>query len=463
MIVASIVDSWRFVRLDDGELTTQSNVGGLFSALNPVLKQRSGTWISATMGDDLDGSMFENGAAYLSPDIEPVGEVQLCRLSLESVDRQSYFEYIDRVLWPLFHSLPAYSVDLSNEVVYQQVNRRFAESAVAIDRNCGSNSYWIHDFQLMCVPAYIREERPDATIVYFHHIPIPDKRAFNEIDWSAFIHGVTAADVIGVHTETDARNLLRLAELYGYEVIPEKRLIVCEEWTTMVAVHPVGVDTDRVRKSCQSESQILSNDTKTYLIGVDRMDYTKGIVNKLLGFETFLERYPSRQCDVVLYQSLSVEKAEKYPEYGFEYEAVKRIAGEINDRFGGPTHNPVLLDSERLTLEELSALYRRADVALVTPIADGMNLVAKEFVVAQSLRENATGALVLSQQAGVAEEFTEAIIVEPTPNEIAAAIHEALALSPFNKRQRMDSMFETVMARDNKWWIDQQLSLFEER
>lgn len=465
VLTLSLATPYEFVR-ENGHLTAQRRVGGLFSVVDPVMRDVGGVWITAPdESDDLDQTVDGGEPIPVPPEADRSSRYRLYRTFPENADEQLYYEYIDRVHWPLFHGHLEYVADsIAEEAIrdtYEKVNRFFARSAVRIAEAHDIDSFWIHDFQIMSVPRYIRNERPEATIVYFHHVPVPPAATLeDEPEMNDLVSGATAADTIGVQTTTDAKNLMSIADSRGYDVDRSKFRIGTGRGTTNVMVHPVGVDTDRLEQAAREENRPARDfGVSNVIVGIDRMDYTKGIARKLEGYRRLLRRNAEFRHDTVLYQSLSLSKATTYDEYVAAFEEVRSIAAEINDEYGTEDYRPVVLETERLDTRDLVWLYQQADVALVTPTADGMNLVVKEFVFTQSLVDGPVGVPVLTEGAGAAEFLEEAFVVEPEPDDIASVLETALLVDESEKSRRISKMAQRIAERDNRWWADQQLAL----
>jgi trehalose 6-phosphate synthase/phosphatase len=438
------------VQLQDGQVSMQPSSGGLATGLAQPHEQYGGLWIGWP------------GQLDTLPDAErETCERWLCEhrfvpipLSAEEVER--YYEgYSNGVLWPLFHYLPGQIPrEIENFDCYEAVNERFAEEIARLHRP--GDRIWIHDYHLLRVPALVRRRVPDARIGLFLHIPFPSSEVFRTIPQrEVLLQGMLGADLIGFHTASYMRHfatsVLRILGA-GFEM---DRL----RWrsrTVRVGVFPMGIDTQSFTADGQSPdidarvAEIRGPDPVKILLGVDRLDYTKGIPRRLLAFERLLERHPELRGVVRLVQ-VAVPSREDVEAYRDFRSMTDELIGRIHGAFATPQWVPVHWMYRSLSREDLVALYRAADVMLVTPIRDGMNLVAKEFVAS---REDGDGVLVLSEFAGAAAELAEAIQVNPFDIDGSAAAYErALQMPEDERRSRMHALRQRVIGADVHAWV----------
>ena len=435
-----------------GRLTLTRSPGGLVSALDPVLEQTGGSWIGwAGISDE----ELRKAGGLPRPKARGIRYTAV-QLSQREV-AQHYGQFSNRTLWPVFHYfLEHASYEAPSWAAYDRVNERFAR--VAVERAPDDALFWIHDYQLLRTPFHLRRLRPAAAIAFFLHIPFPAADVFRVVPWSRLlVRGMLGADYIGFHTATYAAHFLTAAErLLGCEVDRPKGLIQHEGRTVATGAHPVGIDAaamEQLARAAGTGGRPTAGERG--VLGVDRLDYTKGIQQRLQAVERFFELHPEHRGRVVFTQ-VAVPSRERVPEYGRLKREIDENVGRINGRFAGPDWAPIRYLSRSLDQATLAGLYARAEVALVTPLRDGMNLVAKEFVAAQV---GAPGVLVLSELAGAAEELQEAIHVNPFDVEgMAAAIDSALRMPTEERRARMAALRDRVRVGDAKSWADRFLA-----
>lgn len=415
-----------------------SSPGGLVSAVAPVVRKNSGAWIgwSGLCEDEVDPFWFD--------------DMNLVPIQLESEDFRRYYEgFSNATLWPLYHDLvvsPQYHRSWWN--AYTTVNARFAQAAV--DVAAPGATVWIHDFHLQLVPEMIRAQRPDVRIGFFSHVPFPSVELFAQLPWrDAILRGLLGADVIGFQRRSDVRNFDNAClRLLGADMSTS---------TSVVNAYPISIDTHEITELARSEEvRKQARDIRrdmgypdTLIVGVDRLDYTKGIVHRLRSYQELLEDEDFHAHNTQLVQ-VAVPSREAIPAYQELRDEVGRLVGHINGEFGALDGAAVHYSHQSHSLESLTALYLAADVLLVTSLRDGMNLVAKEYVTA---RRNCGGALVLSEFAGAADELDQALLVNPHDIDgLKQAIWEAVNMSEEAGRARIDSMADLVDEHDVHWW-----------
>jgi len=378
------------------------------------------------------------------------------------VDNQLYDKYYNgfsnSVLWPLFHyftSLANYESQYFD--AYVQVNQLFAEKLIPILRP--DDRVWIHDYQLMILPHLLRVKRPEATIGFFLHIPFPSYEIFRLLptEWKkVLLQGVMGADLIGFHTYDYVQHFLHSVKMllgvdsYFHNLQYQDRLV-------RIDLFPIGIDYNKFHLSAadpeveQLRSRILDNfPDKKIIFSVDRLDYTKGLMQRLSGFEYFLERYPEWREKMVFILNV-VPSRDTIPAYNERKKTIEEKIGTINGRFSSISWQPIIYRYNHLPFKELIALYQAADVALITPLRDGMNLVAKEYVAASLGR----GVLILSELAGAASELSEAILVNPTDtSDVASSITRALAMPLYEQRNRISLMQRRIQEYDVLKWVN---------
>ncbi len=432
----------------DGEVSWRASPGGLVTALEPVMRSSGGVWIGWS-GDagPAPGAFEANGL-----DLVGVG------LSAEQV-RDYYEGFCNATLWPLYHDVIA-SPEFHRRWwdAYVAVNRLFADAAAA-SASPGA-TVWVHDYQLQLVPRLLREQRSDVRIGFFNHIPFPGYEIFAQLPWRRqVVQGLLGADLLGFQSRADATNFLRACRRAASLLTRGHIVRVHEADGTRevrAASFPISIDSGALEAIARREDvrkraadvRLALGEPEPLLLGIDRLDYTKGILHRLNAYGELLNegRLGSR---VVLVQvaSPSRERVEAYRELRDEVElTVSRINGE-HAEVGSP---PVHYLHQSFPREEMAALYLAADVMLVTPLRDGMNLVAKEYV---ACRYDEKGALVLSEFTGAADELISAFRVNPHDIDgLKDAIVRAATISPAEARRRMRSMRRQVREHDVAYW-----------
>ncbi|MCW1822376.1 trehalose-6-phosphate synthase [Mycolicibacterium conceptionense] len=441
-------------RLPDGSTTWKRSPGGLVTALEPLLRKRRGAWIGwAGIPDSGEEPIVEE-------------DLQLFPVELSAQDVADYYEgFSNATLWPLYHDLivkPVYHRKWWD--AYVDVNRRFAE-ATARAAAPGA-TVWVQDYQLQLVPKMLRMLRPDLTIGFFLHIPFPPVELFMQMPWrSEIVEGLLGADLVGFHLAGGAQNFLVLARRLIGANTSRASIGVRSRFgqvsygfrTVTVGAFPISIDSAdldakaRNRAIRQRARQIraeLGNPRKI-LLGVDRLDYTKGIDVRLHAFSELLEEQRVKRDDTVLVQ-LATPSRERVESYKAMREDIERQVGHINGEFGEVGHPVVHYVHRPVPRDELIAFFVAADVMLVTPLRDGMNLVAKEYV---ACRSDLGGALVLSEFTGAAAELRQAYLINPHHLEgVKDAIEAALEQSPEEGRRRMRALRRQVLAHDVDRW-----------
>ncbi len=430
---------------ESGEQHWTRSPGGLVSALEPIVRSSGGAWVGWTGAPDDDTGPEEVDGIALRP----------VPLSAQDVDH--YYEgQSNSTVWPLFHDLVEPPVHRREwRQAYDAVNRRFAEAAAEVA--APGATVWVHDYQLLLVPAMLRQLRPDLRIGFFLHIPFPPVELFMQLPRRAeLLRGLLGADLVGFQRPLAAQNFLQLtARLLGLE--PDGDQVAYDGRTVVARAFPISIDVDaidrlaadpEVRKEADRLRAELGGDRRL-LLGVDRLDYTKGIEQRVEAFGELLADGVVSNDEVVLVQVATPSRM-RVAQYQQLRERVEREVGRINGEFGAVGRVPVHYLFQSRSPGELVALYLATDVMLVTPLRDGMNLVAKEFVAA---RRDELGALVLSEFTGAAAELDDAFLVNPHDVEdLKRGIVAALDAPADERAVRMRRMRARVQEHDVDRW-----------
>jgi trehalose 6-phosphate synthase/phosphatase len=434
--------------------------GGLASGLRCWHEGSKGRWIgwpgdvSRFTGEqlhDLDSQLHHRG-------IVPV------HLSPDEIDRY-YHGFANRVIWPLFHYLiDRVPIDAAGWDAYKNANERFADAVVREHRD--GDTIWIHDYQLLLVPALLRQRLPTARIGFFLHIPFPSSEVFRILPWRReILHGLLGADLIGFHTFGYLRHFLAsLLHVDGVETDIDRVHVGGRE--ARLGVFPMAVDTAVFANlandpAIQRESAVIREEAggRKILLGIDRLDYTKGIPRRLQAVERLLERFPDLR-DQIRYIQVAVPSRGEVDTYRRFKRLVEERVGRINGACGTLRSMPIHYIERSVSMQELAALYCAADVMLVTPLRDGMNLVAKEFVAS---RADEDGVLVLSEFAGAAAELDGVLVVNPYDVDgVAEAIRLSLEMPAGERRARMQRLRRRVVDYDVHAWASDFLAQLAE-
>ena len=442
------------VRLPDGTTTWKRSPGGLVTALEPLLRKQHGAWIGWPGVADSDEEPIVQDGLRLFP----------VRLSADDV--AEYYEgFSNATLWPLYHDVivkPIYRREWWDR--YVDVNRRFAE---ATSRAAAPGAtIWVQDYQLQLVPKMLRMLRPDLTIGFFLHIPFPPVELFMQMPWrTEIIEGLLGADLVGFHLPGGAQNFLILARRLVGANTSRGTVGVRSRFgevqvgfrTVKVGAFPISIDSadldtkarDRgIRQRAKEIRAELGNPRKV-MLGVDRLDYTKGIDVRLRAFSDLLAEKRADRTDTVLVQ-LATPSRERVESYIEMREDIERQVGHINGEYGEIGRPVVHYVHRAIPRDDLIAFFVAADIMLVTPLRDGMNLVAKEYV---ACRSDLGGALVLSEFTGAAAELRQAYLCNPHHTDgVKLAIEQALDQSADEGKRRMRAMRRQVLAHDVDRW-----------
>jgi len=434
-------------KLPDGSQRWKRSPGGLVTALEPMLRSREGAWVGWPGLADADVEPLVEDGLHLHP----------VRLSAQEVEE--YYEgFSNGTLWPLYHDVvapPAFHRHWWQ--AYVRVNQRFAE--VVAEVAAPGATVWVQDYQLQLLPAALRELRPDLRIGFFLHIPFPPTELFMQLPWRRrIVEGLLGADLVGFHTPGGARNFRWLAtRLAGASPGHGRTEVVLGDRTVKLGAFPISIDSgnlDRLSRSpevLERAKQIRADlgDPQSVVLGVDRLDYTKGIDVRLRAFEELLAEGRVDAEDTVMIQ-LATPSRERVEHYQKMRNDIEQAVGRINGEYARVGHPAVHYLHQSLPRDELVAFFVAADAMLVTPLRDGMNLVAKEYV---ACRHDNGGALVLSEFAGAALELKEAILVNPHDTDgVKNALYAAITMDRDEGRRRMRALRRQVLNHDVDRW-----------
>jgi trehalose 6-phosphate synthase len=435
--------------LPDGTTTWARSPGGLVTALHPVLRDRRGTWIGWS------------GAIDSAPYVPDLDGIRMRSVPLSDDDYESYYEgYANSTLWPLYHdAVEAPAFHRRWWEAYQRVNRRFAQ--VTADYAERDSMIWVQDYHLQLVPMLLRELRPDLRIGFFMHIPFPPAELFMQLPRRAeLLRGILGADLVGFQTSAGADNFTRLcARLLGVEVTQGEHgaHVLVDGRTVRVGSFPISIDVAEMEDLARNPEVTMRakglradlGDPLKVILGVDRLDYTKGIEHRLKAYRELLADGRVKVEDTIMVQ-VAVPSRERVEHYKMLRDKVEREVGRINGEFSRVGAPAVHYLNQSFDRTEIAALYLAADVMAVTPLRDGMNLVAKEYVAA---RVDNGGALLLSEFAGAAAELNESYLINPHDvDSLKDSLVRALDATPAEKRARMRAMRRHVRTHDVKVW-----------
>jgi trehalose 6-phosphate synthase len=440
-----------------GEWHSERSCGGLVTALSPVLRERGGVWIGwpGTVeedGADLDAALSSAGAGYA-----------LAPVALTAVERDKFYQgFSNEIIWPLFHDLQSRcNFDPSYWDAYEQVNRKFAHVTAGVARP--GDDIWVHDYHLINLASALREMGVRSPVGFFLHIPFPPPDIFLKLPWrEQILRGLLAYSLIGFQTVRDRHNFAQCVQALLPDAAVEGRGQVVTVRAAGRAVRlgafPIGID-EREFADLAEQPEVTDAarhmraalQDRQLIFGIDRLDYTKGIPQKLEAFRRALIRYPELR-GAVTFTQVVVPSRTGIPEYDDLKTRIEQLVGEINGQFTEPGWVPIHYWYRSLDRVELAATYRASDIALITPLKDGMNLVAKEYCACRP----GGGALILSEFAGAAAQLGEsALLVNPYDvNGVADAIYRAWTMGEEEQRRRMRGMRRSIRRHDIFWWVD---------
>ncbi|MCL4117249.1 UNVERIFIED_CONTAM: hypothetical protein GTU68_001988 [Idotea baltica] len=450
------------LQISNGGITAVPSVGGLATGMKSVHSSGDSLWIGWSgltdeeipdeLSDEIDEALAKHGSSKV-------------RLTADEVDG-FYYGFSNRTIWPLFHYFLEYSeFELDSWNTYKAVNQKFADAI--LEKAGDDDTIWIHDYQLMLVPQMVREKRPNIAIGFFLHIPFPSFEIFRTMPWrEEVLRGLLGSDLIGFHIYDYERHFLSsVRRLLGLEVSFND--IYLGNRIIKVDSFPMGIDYKKFRGAAEehakrgpnevSELQKRLNSHKS----IDRLDYSKGIAKRLNAFEYFLNKYPQYKEKVRLI-ILAVPSRSNVPQYQLLKKEIDELVGRINGEFSTVSWTPIWYFYRSMPFDNLIDLYTSSDIAWLTPLRDGMNLVAKEYI---ATRTDKTGVLILSEMAGSANEMNESLLINPNNFEqIADAINEAINM-PIEEQQERNGQLQQRLERYNveRWANDFMTSLKEQR
>ena len=451
---------------NNGNVQVIVPASGLVTALEPVLLATDGTWIAHGSGNADRETVDSNDRLRVPPD-RP--SYTLRRVWLSAEEEKGYYEgFANEGIWPLCHIAHTRPVFRPEDwIAYQEVNRRFADAAIEEMKSIESPLVLVQDYHFALLPRMIKEARPDARVAIFWHIPWPNPEVFGICPWQReLVDGLLGADLIGFHIQSHCNNFLSTVDRAVEALTEWDRFSVNRQGhVTRVRPYPISVAPQENGHSSQpartmaEETAALCNElgiSATLLgVGVDRVDYTKGILERFRGIELFFELYPSYQRRFTFVQ-IGAPSRTNIGRYQNLLDEVSHEAERINARFQAGRWKPIVFLKRHHTHEEIARFYRAASLCLVTSLHDGMNLVAKEFVAG---REDNSGVLILSTFAGAALELTDSLLVNPYDvQQLAGAIHRALNMSAEEQNSRMTHLRNSVREHNVYRWAANLLS-----
>lgn len=438
------------LRHRNGKFEFKPSTGGLATGLGSIYKEGENIWIG------WPGNTVEDADQRAEITLE-LGELKMAPVFLSKADVEEFYEgFSNETLWPAFHYFTQYMVyNPKHWEAYVRVNQKFCD---AILKKAGpDDTIWVHDYQLLLLPQMLREALPNATIAFFQHIPFPSYEIMRMIPWrKEILEGVCGADLIGFHTYDDMRHFLSaVSRITGMS--SESGYIQAENRIINVDSFPMGIDYDKFAKQAKSKKTLKKVKEFRDMVGaqkmlltIDRLDYSKGIPERIHAFNQLLLQNPDLHGKVSMIM-IVVPSRDKVASYKDLKKDIDLLVGRINSEYSTLDWVPVHYFYRSFPFEELSAFYSMSDIALVTPLRDGMNLVCKEFVASKT---DQTGVLILSEMAGASKELSDAILVNPNDRQgVVDAISIALSMKPAEQNARMKSMQESLKKYDIFQWV----------
>lgn len=438
------------LRHRNGKFEFKPSAGGLATGLGSIYKEGENIWIG------WPGNTVEDPEQRAEIILE-LHDLKMAPVFLTKEDVEEFYEgFSNETLWPAFHYFTQYMVyNPEHWEAYVRVNEKFCE---AILKKAGpEDTIWVHDYQLLLLPKMLREKLPNATIAFFQHIPFPSYEIMRMIPWrKQLLEGMVGADLIGFHTYDDMRHFLSaVGRLTGLS--SESGYIQAENRIINVDSFPMGIDYDKYAKQAKTKKtqNIVKDFTKQIegqklILTIDRLDYSKGIPQRIQAFDQLLQQHKELHGKVSMIM-IVVPSRDKVQSYKSLKEEIDLLVGRINSEYSTLNWKPVHYFYRSFPFEELSAFYSMSDIALVTPLRDGMNLVCKEYVAS---RTDQTGVLILSEMAGASKELQDAVLVNPNDRQgVIDAIYNAFSMKPAEQKARMVSMQESLKKYDVFQWV----------
>ncbi len=449
----------------DGGVVVRRPASGLVTAVEPVMRACSGTWVAHGSGSADRRVVDRKDHVALPPGTD---EYRLRRIWLSPEEEQGYYYgFANEGLWPLCHVAHVRPVFRAADWQhYRAVNERFADAVVAEARS-DDPVVLVQDYHFALLPALVRRRLPRATILTFWHIPWPNPESFGICPWrEEILEGLLGSTILGFHTPFHCRNFIEAVDRYlEARIEHENATVTFRGQHTLVESYPISIAWPTPEEAaawpspaeCRREvcASLGIPPEHRLVVGVDRFDYTKGILERLHALERLLDKHPSWRGRVTFVQVAAPTRS-ALEEYQAFRQRIESVVARINERFGRPGQDVVRLLARHHEPDEVQRLYRAADVCMVTSLHDGMNLVCKEFVAA---RDDEQGVLVLSRFAGAARDMPEALVVNPYHvEEVADALHTALLMQPAEQRERMASLRATVREDNVYRWAGRMLA-----
>ena len=436
---------------EDQEVKQQKLAGGLTTGLDPVMQEDNGLWIAWGRGE-ADFEVVDQENKVQVPDAEGY---TLKRVKLSSEEKNGfYYGFSNEVMWPISHTFIS-KANFKEKYwqSYKKVNQKYADNVKEELKE--DDLVWIHDYHLALVPGMLEDK--EAKTALFWHIPWPAWEAFRTIPWrQEILEGMLAADFLAFHTDLFVYNFLSCAQKIGAEVDFSAREVYYQGSKTKVESVPLGIDYQRFSNLAQDQDYLKkarelkeSYETEKLIFAVDRLDYTKGIEERLKGIDRFFEKYPEYKSKVTFVQRVAPSRT-GIEEYQQMKERIEKKVAEINGKYQKDQWQPVKYFYGSVPQKKLLPYYKAADLALITALIDGMNLVAKEYLAVQD-----SGVLLLSEFAGAAEYLDSALKVNPyNTEELADSIFKGLEMSESEKRNRLQAAQADLREYDINWWRD---------
>lgn len=437
------------VNFEEDQINLHVSEGGLATGLGSIYKNGNNIWIGWP-GIEIQEENQEEVTQLLK-------EQNLYPVYLNEEEILNYYEgFSNEVLWPICHYMATYAqFEQTYWDFYKSVNEKFRDEILKIAEP--GDVIWIHDYQLLLLPKMIRQQLSDISIAFFQHIPFPSFEIFRLIPWrTEIISGMLGADLLGFHTYDDVTHYISSAS-HLLQITGQGNKVINKGREIIIDAFPMGIDAKKFQELSNS-SEVAKINAKyepmfkkiKVILSIDRLDYSKGILQRLNAIDMILSRHPEYIEKIVLIMVV-VPSRDKIPQYRDLKDEIDKLVGNINARFRTTSWHPIQYFYRSLPIEVLSALYSRADVCLVTPMRDGMNLVSKEYIAS---RRNDDGVLILSEMAGASKELTEALIINPNNlGEVYEAILEALTMPKEEQVSRMKALSATVNKFDIHHWV----------